>query len=145
MINAWLRAILVAVLMTVLTACLFTPPTLPPPEADRALLVMGFSTRLSVPYEGGQLYSGFTATHLDGEPIDPPLGKGQYRVLTPGLHKLAGQCYWRLRGRMAFSDDLLEPGTLEWQAEPGRSYTLASEIDEYKFHCALSLYDKPWQ
>jgi hypothetical protein len=130
--------------LSLLVGCHSFSPALPTSQPGKALLVMGFSTDLGEPYEGGTLYSGFVANQLDKQELIPVLKSGQLRVIEPGLHQLSGNCYWRLRGPMDFQNDLTEPGVLEWEAIPGVVYTVSSKIDEYKIRCDLSLFEKAW-
>lgn len=140
-----LYPILIVPVLGLLAGCLFIAPDLPKSQPGKALLVMGFSTELTESYEGGILYSGFVATRLDGQELKPALRKSQLQVIEPGPHRLSGNCYWRLRATMAFQDDLMEPGTLEWTAKAGVIYTVGSQIDEYKLRCEVSTVEKAWE
>lgn len=143
--NGIAQMVAVGIILPLLNACALTAPTLPPVQPGKALLVMGFTTNMVEPYQGGSLYSGFSATLLDGNVIEPPLNKGQYLVIEPGLHHLSGLCFWQLRGTMSSEDDLLEAGALHWRAQAGRLYTVGSEIDDYKIKCGLWLSDDSWE
>jgi hypothetical protein len=140
-----LYSVFIVLVLSLLVGCLVLSPALPTPQPGKALLVMGFSTDLGGPYEGGTLYSGFVANQLDKQELIPVLKGGQLRVIEPGLHRLSGNCYWRLRGAMDLQDDLMEPGVVEWTAKPGVVYTVSSKIDEYKIKCDLSLVEETWR
>lgn len=118
-----------------------TGPQLPSDLGGQSAIVLGFTTRSAIPYEGGTLYTGFTLDTLDGTPIIP-LTQYQYRLVKPGEHRLEGTCYWRLRGNLKFEDDLLERGSLVLNTRPDVVYTIQSDIDEYKNQCRLNAVER---
>lgn len=118
-------------------------PVLPQDLQGRAAIVMGFATESAQPYEGGTLYKGLLLERVNDDTFTPALRRHDYRLVEPGQVTVAGHCFWRLRGVMWDPpQDLLEPGTLTWEAKPGHIYTLFADIDKYKARCVISYFEQ---
>lgn len=127
----------------ILGACASAPE--PPRDLQgNALVVMGFTTDETRPYEGGTLYTGLRIDTINGQSVGPiPLTRYDSRPVPPGKVSVDGYCFWRLRTLpWDAPPDLQEPAHLEWEAQSNHVYTLAVSIDEYKATCNLSLFDR---
>lgn len=143
--NTWLHAVSLLAASITLGSCA-SGPVLPSDLQGKAAIVMGFDTDTAKPYEGGTLYKGLLLERINDDTFTPSLRRYDYRLIEAGQVTVAGHCFWRLRGAMwDRPEDLLEPGSLSWEAQPNHVYTLFADIDEYKARCVISYFDTPPQ
>jgi len=142
--QSFLTQILALLTTLVLNGCAHHPSGVPTELNGQSLIVMGYRADKGVPYEGGMLYTGHRIDTLDDQLIEPaPMAKGDFKLVKPGEHVLEGYCYWQLRGVFHDVDDLQERGKLHLTTLPNHTYTIQSDIDEYKVKCTLSAFVSP--
>ncbi len=131
------RSAFVCFLILMLGGCQ-TSPNFPDDLNGKTAVVMGYSTDLAEPYEGGTLYTGMWIDKINGEELATPLKHYDIHILEPAHYQFDGTCFWRLRGNMRLEDDLYEPATYAIEMKADTFYILGVEIDEYKIVCDVS-------
>lgn len=132
--------VIIVILFLALSACV-RGPVLPENLNGQAALVMGYSSDFVRSDAGGMVYTGMAIESVNDEKLLTPLKRGDYLLVAAGEVRLQGACWWRLRGNINFEDDVLEPLDYIFKALPNHVYTLAVDIDNYKYLCDVSFFE----